>query len=64
MTTKYLGTLICGVVVLLIGAVWTLCVFIERRTTKLPAVPSDYFQRDVFAVLGCCIVAVCAVLGV
>lgn len=64
MTTKYLGTLICGVAVLLIGAVWTLCVFIERRTTKLPAVPSDYFQRDVFCVLGLLIVSGCAVMGV
>lgn len=59
-----IGTLFSAVAVLLIVAVWTLCVFIERRTTKRPAVPSDYFQRDVFCVLGLLIVSGCAVMGV
>lgn len=59
-----IGTLFSAVVVLLIVAIWTLCVWIERRHTKAPDAPPDYFQRDIFAGLGGLIVAACAVLGV
>lgn len=59
-----IGTLFSAVVVLLIVAIWTLCVWNERRHTKAPDAPPEYFQRDAFAVMGGLIVAVCAVMGV
>lgn len=59
-----IGTAFSAVAVLLIVAIWTLCVWNERRHTKAPDAPPDYFQRDIFAVLGGLIVIVAAFLEV
>lgn len=59
-----IGTAFSAVAVLLIVAIWTLCIWNERRHTKAPDAPPDYFQRDIFAGLGGLIVAVCFVLEV
>lgn len=64
MKTEYLVTLSSAGMVLLIVAIWTLCVMIERRRTAAPDVPPDYWQRDLFAVVGALIVAACAAVGV
>ncbi len=64
MKTEYLGTLFSAVAVLLIVAVWTLYIMIQRNRTKAPDAPPEYYQRDLFAVYGGLIVAVCAMLGV
>lgn len=64
MKIEYLGTLFSAFAVIVICAVWTLCVWSERRHTKAPDAPPEYYQRDAFAVMGGLIVAVCAVLGV
>lgn len=59
-----IGTAFSAVAVLLIVAIWTLCIWNERRHTKAPDAPPDYFQRDIFAVLGGLIVIVAAFLEV
>lgn len=64
MKTEYLGTLICAGTVLLITAIWTLCIMYQRATVKAPDLPEDYTQRDLFSVLGCLIVLCAAAMGV
>lgn len=59
-----IGTAFSAVAELLIVAIWTLCIWNERRHTKAPDAPPDYFQRDIFAVLGGLIVIVAAFLEV
>lgn len=64
MKIEYLGTIFTAGAVALILAVWTLTICIERRRTKAPDAPPEYYQRDIFAGLGGLIVAICFIMGV
>lgn len=64
MKTEYWGTLLTAAIVLVILAIWTLTVYIERRMTVAPDAPPEYYQRDAFAIMGGVVVLFAAIMGV